>query len=435
MIHSDNNNYFVFLPHTQFVRGVHGSVVHDLFDGKLYWFNRQEISEALALLAKGRSIEEAAERSHLRYDELRQYIDALISLHVGRYAPYPFATEGYRPWALDAQIKKEGFNFQGGSVTIELARECLYDCEWCASKGALAAEPCGCFVSPKTDTEISMLPMERIVRSVELLRSLGFDRLVIAGGEPFREADRLWQLLELAARLGMKSELHTTGVIDCEMIERLCSFDVRIAMPFAASNTRAFNRAVRHPSGYNSLLNAVSRFASRGVAFTAKIPARIGREEAAIATADFAVSHGAVGIKFLVYGLPGKHTPEHIRNVVAPQGPADMAVDLRQFMINSQRHHCFYNALFIGADGAVKPCPGWKIAVASLAEESLATILGQGFFDRFAATARNDITSCSACEFRLGCRACLVRTIEWKGSLDAHHWLCSYEPGAGVWRK
>lgn len=434
MVFPGNDTHFVLLPHAQFVRGACGSVIHDLFDRKLYWFNGREVAGALALVAKGRPIEEAAERSSLPCDELRQYLDALVRLRVGEYAPHPFAAEGYRPWALDLQVKKEGFNFQGGTVTVELARECLYDCAWCSSKGALTAEACGCFVSPEGDTESPPVPMERVVRGVELLRSVGFDRLVIAGGEPFREAERLWQLLELAARLGMKTELHTTGLVDSETIERLCSFDVRLTLPFAAPDARAFDRAAGRPSSYGSLLNAISRLVSRGIPFTAKIPAGVGREERALAAADFIMSEGAEGISFLVYGLPGQHSPERIGKVVAPQDPAAMAVDLRQFMINSQRHYCFHNALFIAADGSVKPCPGWKTAVASLNEKDLAAVLGGGFFDRFAATARSSITSCTACEFRLGCRACLARTVEWKGSLSSRHWLCSYEPESGRWK-
>lgn len=427
--HNHKGRYFILFPYAQFVRGMKNSVIHDLFDSKVYWFRGKALSDTLTHIALGRPIKEIMDYNFIPKEELKGYLDSLKLLGVGDYSPSPFATELYRPWALDSQVKKSGLKLQGGTLTLEITNECIYDCQWCASKNHSTVESCGCRVSREKGKKLSLA---KIIESIKLLSSIGFDKLVISGGEPFLQRERLFSLLEVAAKLSMRCEVHTTGcLIKKEDIKRLRRSNIKVILMVAASSADKFDGKVRRNFSFKALRDTMKHLRVEGIKFGAKIPASINYEGEAIATADWVLSQGATDAKFLLYGEPDDCSLDDLRKVCAPSNPSELSVGLRQFMVNSQRHACFHNSLFIGFDGSVKPCPGWKETFATLAQEDMSTILWNGFLSHFSNTSRNDVAQCSGCEFRFGCSACLVRTIEQRGSMDSRHWLCNYEPDKG----
>ncbi|OGO37394.1 MAG: hypothetical protein A2W35_06820 [Chloroflexi bacterium RBG_16_57_11] len=427
-----SEGYFVFHPHVQLVRGSSGAAVHELFKRKVYWLRQPAIVHALSQLALGDSICNAAIAAAIDAQDLATHLAVLSDLGLGAFMPTRSATELYRPLLLHSQAEEFLAPRDGGSLTIEISGECIYFCPWCTSKTTLTPFACACGV---WSDQGPPLPLNRLLAAVEQLRYAGVDYLIVRGGEPLLVADRLCDLILAACRLGMQCEVHSTGVLLSEdIVNRLRGLPVHFILLIPTKEKVLFDQAVDRPGSWVKLLQAISALTSAGISFSTKIPAHLADLESANATAMWANDLGATNNSLLYYLAATGGSSEELVRAFRLGSPQAMAVGLEDFVINGQSQFCFDNSYFITGDGRLMPCIARRTPLASLAETDMATILREDQLEPVRHTARHETPACRACEFRLGCRACLVRTEQLTGSVGSRHWNCAYEPETGTWQ-
>jgi radical SAM protein with 4Fe4S-binding SPASM domain len=292
-------------------------------------------------------------------------------------------------------------------------------------------QACSCGVWPAGGARIS--PETRI-SAIERLNEQGKSKLVVRGGEPLLHWEELLAVLRAASRLGMSSEIHSTGILlNQRRIEELRGIQVGFALLLAADTEAEFDCAVGRGGAWSALQHTIQLLRGNHIAFTAKIPVSIRARQRIESLAEWAAGLGASSVEWLPYALPGDESAG-FRAWVSPSSPQTMAVGMDQFFANAQCQSCFANKCFIAADGSVTPCIGVREPVARLGEMDITQVLHE---DRLGppqeSTARRQMPECARCEFRFGCCSCLVRTTELRGSARARHWDCSYDPESAAW--
>jgi radical SAM protein with 4Fe4S-binding SPASM domain len=378
----------------------------------------------------GATVRAAARAAGLPASRVHTYLELLCGLGLGGFSRGRVAVEGYLPVMLRSQAEKGVMRRPGGTLTVELASRCLYACGFCASRTLNTRDACSCGVWSDGGEP---LPLEQLVEAVETSHHAGIDHLVVRGGEPLLEGERLWALLDAAARLGMTCVLHSTGVpMDDRTARRLRRLPVRVVVMVAAADAEAFRRAVNRPDAFDRLSTAVRAMAGAGVPFSAKTPVSAPTVDEALRARDWALAGGASKVEFFWYGPP-EWTPLECQRTMGPKAPADMAAGIESFVRNGQSQACFDHAFSILRDGRVVPCIGTRRALADLRQVDMATVLRQRSLEPSRRTARQEVAACRPCEFRLGCRGCLVRTREVTGSMESRHASCNYSPESATW--
>lgn len=424
-----SHEYFGFYPHAQFVLGMQGAAIYDLLNRQVYWVRDPDVAQAMAEIHKGASVE--IRNAGLGQIELvHKHLTVFSHLGLGAFASQPIQTESYYPLLLKSQADEMGVYRSGGTVSIELANKCLYDCLWCSSRASYTATACSCAV---WDDSGAPLPLEILLSSIEKLHAVGAAKLVIRGGEPFLRPEALWEVLELGSRLAMHMEVHTTGLlIDEQTADRLGQLLVMPSILVPGHDEAAYHEICQEPTAYKHLRTSLDALVQAGVPFSAKIPVAPGRAEQANQARAWMAELGAVGVRFLPYLPESGGTMGDLRDLVGPSSPAGMAAGWAEFCSNGTCHPCYDNAYFIAMDGRVTPCSGHREAVASLQDTDIEEILRNKLLAPFENTARRHIPACRQCEFRFGCTACLVRTAKVHGR-NGRHWLCRYSPETATW--
>ena len=430
---SNQMTYFAFFPHTQLVRGKKGASIHDLFNQKLYWLNEAKTAKAITSLAHGESISAAAASSGLTEKTLQRSINLLQSLRLGTPTPHRTISEGYRPVLSAAQAKDKAIFLSGGTVTCEITSRCLYDCPWCSPKNPLTTKACSCGVWSNL---AGAFPAEKRIFALERLQEQGYTHVVIRGGEPMLEENQLFAILEKAAQLEIKSEVHTTGFLINNVSAQLFHrHNTHLVLMAAADNENDFDAATQRKGSWKKFHKCIQMLQSNNVSFTLKVPVSIEQPETPQTLAEWAIELGATDIDYIIYAPPNNgYTAADLRHVTASSAPSDMAVSMQQFFKNAECHSCFNNTCFISADGNLSACIGHRKPIANLRKTAMSKVLHQDLLNLSrTATSRHAMPDCKGCEFRYGCWACLVRTEQLQGSKEQKHWNCLYDPGQAQW--
>lgn len=423
--------YFTFYPHVQLVRGALGASIHDLFDRQVYWVRDAQVASALSLLAKGATVADASMAIGLAEPSLMQYLAVFQNLGVGVAAQQRNAVEAYRPVALRSQARETGVNRRAGTVTVEVSTACVYHCPWCSSHNPLTTMACTCGVWENVGEP---LPPDRLAEAVETLSYVGVETLIVRGGEPFLAPERLWAVLEAGWRRGMRCEVHTTGtLLDDEAVRRLAGQAVVLVLLAPAADAASFDDLVGAAGSWSKVSQAMGRLVAANVAFTVKIPVLVGDGTAVGETLTWARQQGARAAVRHDYMLAPVGSLEALAAAVGPHAPADMAVDAALFVKQGQSHPCYDHAYFVACDGRITPCIADRTPIAHLCETDMASVLREELHEPLYRTARLDVPACAACEFRLGCNACAVRTKQARGSSMERHWTCHYSPETATW--
>jgi radical SAM protein with 4Fe4S-binding SPASM domain len=424
-----SDDYFGFYPHAPLVLGVQGAAIYDLLSRKVYWVRDPDIARSVAEISNGAPIKNG-DIGRAQAELVRKHLGVFAHLGLGAFASRPTQTESYYPLLLKSQADEMGVYRPGATVSVELADECVYDCPWCSSKASYTATACSCAVWGDSGAP---LPLEILLSTIEKLNATGATKLLIRGGEPFLRREALWEVLQLASRLAMHMEVHTTGLlIDEQTADRLSRLLVMLSILVPGNDEAAYREVCQEPTAHKALEASLDALVRAGVPFSAKIPITPDRASRANQTRAWITGLGAIDARFLPYLPEAGGTMADLCNLVGPSSPAGMAAGWAEFCSNGTCHPCYDNAYFIAMDGRVTPCSGHREAVASLQDMNIDEILRNRLLAPFEDTARRHVTTCRQCEFRFGCTACLVRTEQVNGT-DGRHWLCRYTPETASW--
>ncbi len=428
---TERGRHFAFQPDARLVRGRQGLAIHGLFEREIYWIRDARFARALCLLHSGKSLAEAATEAGVREIDLVGYASGLSKLNLGFFTERRTGVENFRPTPLRSQVQRLGQFREGGRLTVEISDRCVYDCEWCTSGAGLTSDACSCGV---WSDHGEFLPIDELVSAVEILNEVGVDKLIIRGGEPFLEADRLWALLDAGTGLGMRLEVHSTGhLIDESVANRLRGKPVHLVLLAPSNREHDFEQAVGVPGSFDALVNAAAALKAARVAFSLKVPFRVADREGLDRVAAWGRELGAAVVMVFPYASGSGESVEELGAFTGASSPQSFKVGVDAFQANGETHYCFDNAYFIAADGRMMPCIGWRKELVDLNETGMEDVLREEMLQEVDDLARRHTPACGGCEFRLGCRACLVRTVERKGHAGARHWNCMYDPDTATW--
>lgn len=431
MITHADTTHFTFHAHVRLSRGDNGLALHDLFGPRLLWVREAALASAVSLVSIGRPVAQAAAEADVERDELERHLRSFEALGLGVFRGSRVGVEPFRPVILRSQSEQQGVVRRGGRATIEISDRCVYDCRWCSSRTTATAEACACGVWPR---EGDALSIERLVAAIEELHEAGSAKLEIRGGEPFLEPDRLSALVETAARFGMGLEIHTTGqLLDEEWAQRLAAASAEVVLLAIAEQPEEFDIEARCPGSHEAFVGAVDRLAAAGIPFAVKVPVDVTDLPTGKRAVGWARRIGAESV-LILYHAAGSAQPDAVlRDALALRSPQAFVADVESFHVNGESQFCLADSHTIAFDGRVLPCIGWRHELADLREVDMDVFLREERASEIQQMSRDRVSACGGCEFRFGCRACLVRTLDRAGKIDSRHWNCAYDPSAGAW--
>jgi MoaA/NifB/PqqE/SkfB family radical SAM enzyme len=428
----NKEKFFVFYPQVQLVSGTKGAAAYDLFGRKLFWFSDPLIAKTMTFLAQNKSVAEATKNANSKFEEVDNYLKVLSDLDIGMIVEQKTAVENYRPLVLKSQAEEFQLYRSGGTLTVELTGQCVYNCPWCTSKTLLTPEACSCGV---WSVQGKPLSIDKLISTIEELNSIGVEQLIIRGGEPMLEPERLLSVVSTASRLGMHSEIHTTGtLLTDDMVNKMQKLSLSFVLLIAAEEANEFDTSVGLSGSWLKLQDGIKILSSYKMAFCGKVPVSLDSPLEITSVITWLKGLGVSKIMYLPFlSKSNSGTPDDIKAILGPVSPKDMAVNLPQFISNGQCHYCFDHSYFIAADGKMSPCIAERNASADLSKMNLSEILREKMLSSPLELPRWKVTECKGCEFRLGCRSCAVRTNQIKGTSDTRHWNCRYSHKTAEW--
>ena len=173
--------------------------------------------------------------------------------------------------------------------------------------------------------------------------------------------------------------------------------------------------------GHESFVVATDRLAAAGVRFAVKVPVDVTDLPAGQRAIGWARSLGAASVQVLFHAAESAQPDLALRDAMASRSPQAFATDVASFHVNGESQFCLADSCTIALDGRVLPCIGWRHELADLREVDMDVVLREERANEFQQLSRDQVFECGGCEFRFGCRACLVRTLEHTGKIDSRH--------------
>jgi radical SAM protein with 4Fe4S-binding SPASM domain len=286
------------------------------------------------------------------------------------------------------------------------------------------------------------------------LHDLDVRNVVISGGNPLMETDRLFTL---AATLRQaKPGIGITVACNGGGLDRKIGKEIKtlaIDMSFSVFGTTPDEYGVitGNPELYFQLQNALAVCRELGIKYSITVVVAPITREKPEELRKFGLSLG--GNEELSFtellprqdnrvkprfrgGLPFRAVGEIGSS---PTGPSKIEdVGTTEFFRRRKYNFCLNGRLAIALDGSVLPCPAWPKPVTSISS-------GKGIGPAFRVSApesilgyweasKAKIPGCQSCENRYGCADCAL--LEWENYRDIAELrrFCDYVPELGVWQ-
>ncbi|MCP3687591.1 MAG: radical SAM protein [Gammaproteobacteria bacterium] len=429
---------FAFSPHIRLVEGQVGLCVHDLFRTSVYWLKDANVAKLIVGLSKGKTVREMATQIDLPEANMEMYLTLLEEIGIGKACGNKTMMEGFRPVLTRKYAQQQAINRTGGTVTLEITGECIYNCEWCVSHNRYIDTACGCGVWPDQGAAVET---GSLISTLERLHEKGYDKLVIRGGEPFLEKSKLFEIINRASELSMMTTVHTTGVlIDQPFLEQVANLNIQFVLLVPCADSSSYENFTNIKNGWHRLLQAFALLNKTKLQFSAKIPANVCHLDSSFALIDWVKAQGATKVSYIAYttnetnALNGDEQKLRLLYALAKTSPTQMAVDVQSFYQNAQCQSCFDNNCTVAKNGDVIPCMGIRKPVANLHKTSITEVLREDLMlDYQTTTGRSTTEPCARCEFRFGCWSCLAQNDFLAESDDNRHWNCLYDPKTTNW--
>lgn len=441
--------YFRLFPDCHLVRGPARATIYLLTKKKRYHFSKTE-SEILDALT-GSSDVESVVANH--GDEARQLLAMLVKEALGTFFERPVFSEPYSP---KSPIELRGL-FEAAPVIqtlhLQITDECDAKCGFCGDNGLLPWQGCNSCLRWSHSGGQRAAP-EDMSKLLDELRDLDVRNVVISGGNPLMETDRLFTL---AARLRQaKPGIGITvacngGGFDRKVGEEIKTLGIDMSFSVFGTTPHEYGVVTGNPELYSQLQNALAVCRELGIKYSITVVVapitRDKREE----LHKFGLSLGGneeLSFTELLPRQDNRVKPQFrggspFRGVgeiaSSPTGPSKMEdVGTTEYFRRRKYNFCLNGRIAIALDGSVLPCPAWPKPVTSICS-------GKGILPAFRVFAPESIVGyweaskaripgCQSCENRYACADCAL--LEWETHRDVAELrrYCDYVPELGVWQ-
>jgi radical SAM protein with 4Fe4S-binding SPASM domain len=272
---------------------------------------------------------------------------------------------------------------------------------------------------------------------MEELRDLDVRCVIVSGGNPFIEPERLFaRVAELReVKPGVPIMVRCNGgCLDRQVVEKIKTLDIRLSFSVFGTSPEEYATVTGVPELYSQLQNAVALCKELGIKYdiTLVIPpvARNRYKE----LHEFGRSLGGVGL-YSTELLP--RDDKRLKILSSPTGPSRIeAVSTADFFWRQAHNYCLNGKIAIALDGSILPCPSWPESIGTLGSgNGILSILRTCQIDRYWEASKATIPGCETCENRYACVDCALLEWETRRSVSERQRYCSYEPDLGIWRE
>lgn len=427
--------YFRLFPDCHLVRGPARASIYFLTKKKKYQLSKSE-SEIFDALSGQRDVDSVVATYG---DEARKLLSQLIKEGLGTYFDKPVVSEPYFP---QSPVELRGVFEQAPvvqSLHLQITNACDAECGFCGDDQLLPAQGCNSCVRWSHDSGPRAAQAD-IDKLVEELRDLDVRHIVIAGGNPLMEADRLFALAASLrkSKPGIGITVATNGGgLDKKLGEQVKASKLEMSFSVFGTTPEEYGAVTGSPEGYTKLQSALAVCRELGIKYSINVVLSPATRETAQALHAFAASlegHDEVSFTEL---LPKQNNLVKISS--RPTGRSKMdGVDMAEYFRRRKSNFCLNGRIAVALDGSVLPCPAWPKPVTSIAS-------GRGILPAFRVfepdsiigyweATKTKIPGCKSCENRYACADCSI--LEWETHRDAAELnrYCDYDPQTGVWQ-
>jgi len=406
------------------IEGPVGAAIYDLPNRKV-WTVPALIRQVLLDCAGGSPLEVSLRRipriaaMPAAYDVIRTFALhhpalRLVSRRGAGLWPLPI-TRVYEPRALGLEITN-GCNLQ--------CRHCYVACGPAPSDNGPPAQP----------DDRSPLPTARWLDLLEEARALGFESLVLTGGEPTLHPD-LALLLRKAHRLRFRPiELLSNLLrLDDALIALLRRIGARVQTSVYADHAEAHDAVTGLAGSFARTIGGIERLLAAGVQTRVNVVS-IDHNPAASRRIQAFLTGLGVGPDDVTLGRPvpigrAADLVENLRRSVRARTFGPLCVRQGKLLVNS----CLAGKAAIDTGGDVYACLLERAPLGNVAGAPLRAVIDSPAMQQLWQIRLENIPGCSQCEFRYACADCRGFAHALSGNLLGRDPSCPYNPLTGQW--
>lgn len=440
--------YFRLFPDCHLVRGPARAAIYCLTKRKRYHLSKAQ-SEILDGLA-GSSDVESVVANH--GEEARRLLATLVKEALGAYFEKPVVSEPYFP--KSPMVLRGVFEAPPVIQTlhVQITDACDAGCGFCGDGELLPSQGCNSCLRWTHRGERSAAPEDASVL-VEPWRDLDLRKVVVSGGNPLREPNRLFGLAAALRKTkpGIAITVASNGsCLDRELGERLKASAIGLSFSAFGTTPQECGAVTRHPELHSRLLHALATCRELGIAYSITLVAAPTTRETRETLYEWGRSLAGGGELAFTELLPRRDprvkprfsggAPFRRRGGTAssPTGPSKLEdVGLTEYCERRKYNSCLNGRMAIALDGSVLACPVWPTPVAR-------TGPGNGLVTAFRVFARESIVKyweaskasipgCHGCENGPACADCAILEWETHREVGERRRFCDYAPELGVW--
>lgn len=440
--------FFRLFPDCHLVRGPARSTIYCLTKGKWHHLSTTE-SKILDALT-GSSAVEAVIADH--GDAATQLLAMLVKEALGTYFEKPLFSEPYSPKSPMALrgIFEEPPVVQ--TLHLQITDECDAGCDFCGDGELIPRQGCNSCLRWTHRGGRRATP-EDTSRLLEDLRELDVRAVVISGGNPLLEPERL---LSLAAELrrarpgiGITVASSGGGMSDA-LGEAIKARGMTMSFSVFGSTPEEYGVVTGTPELHAQLLSAVAVCRAQGIAYQITLVRTPSARERCEDLYEFGVSLGGNDLSFTELLPRGDNLVKpRFRGgapfggdrgmVPSPTGPGKRTdVGVAEYFQRQKYGSCLNGRVAVALDGSVLPCPAWPKPVTNIGDKGLLSafrVFTEESLVPYWETSKAKVPGCQSCESRLACNDCALLEWETHRDVEERRRYCDYLPEQGVWEE
>lgn len=440
--------YFRLFPDCHLIRGPARATIYLLTKKKRYHLSKTE-STVLDAITGNTDVESViANHGH----EARRLLTMLVKEALGTFFERPVVSEAYSP---KSPIGLRGI-FEAPPVIqtlhVQITDRCDAKCDFCGDNDLLPWQGCNSCLRWSSGGG-RRAAEEDLSKLLDELGDLDVRNVVISGGNPLMEADRLFSLAtrlrQAKPGIGIRVACNGGG-LDRNIGQQIKTLGIDMSFSVFGTTPDEYGAITGDPELYSQLQNALAVCRELDIKYSITVVVAPSSRERGEELRRFGLSLGGSQELSFTELLPRKDNrvkprfggglpfAGHGATGSSPTGPRKLAnVGTTEFFRRGKYNFCLNGRIAIALDGSVLPCPVWPKPVTSIAS-------GKGVRPAFRVfdpesvlpyweASKAKIPGCQSCENQHSCADCAI--LEWETYRDVaeRRRFCDYVPELGVW--
>lgn len=287
------------------------------------------------------------------------------------------------------------------------------------------------------------------------LRDLDVRHVVISGGNPLMEIDRLFTLVgglrQAKPGIGITVACNGGG-LNRKIGEVIKTLGIDMSFSVFGTTSDEYGVVTGNPDLYSQLHNALAVCRELDIKYSITVVVAPITKETPERLYKFGLSLGGneeLSFTELLPRQDNRVKPKFrggspFRGVIeiasSSTGPSKMKeVGTTEYFRRQKANFCLSGRIAIALDGSVLPCPAWPKPVTSICSgkgilPAFRVFVPETIFEYWEAS-KSKIPGCKSCENRYACTDCALLEWETHRDLMERRRYCDYEAELGIWKE